>query len=87
MASAISRTTLSFTWPRNLFQLFHPIGGVLASPLSHTETGAASDIFAGGGGSGAGASADARVNSITCGGRLPAVGRVSLSLSPSSAAL
>src|ERR1039457_6720589 len=33
MASAISRTDLSSTLPANSFQLFQPMGGVLARPL------------------------------------------------------
>src|SRR5919197_6455281 len=33
-ASAISRISFSLTLQPNLFQLFQPIGGVLASPLS-----------------------------------------------------
>jgi hypothetical protein len=33
MASAISRTDLSSTLPANLFQLFQPMGGVLAKPF------------------------------------------------------
>ena len=32
IASAASRTTFSFTSQWNLFQLFHPMGGVRASP-------------------------------------------------------
>src|SRR6266576_2845124 len=35
IASAVSRTTFSFSpLHANLFQLFHPMGGVLAKPLS-----------------------------------------------------
>src|SRR5688500_14274011 len=34
MASAISRNRPSLTLQRNLFQLFHPIGGVRARPFS-----------------------------------------------------
>src|SRR5262245_55675784 len=79
MASAISRTILSLTWLRNLFQLFQPIGGVLASPLAFTGAGIASLTGGAGGGKGSGGAADARVSSITWGwpprpppgGRLP----------------
>src|SRR5436305_9105215 len=34
IASAVSRTTFSFTLHANLFQLFQPIGGVSASPFA-----------------------------------------------------
>ena len=54
IASAISRIILSLTWFRNLFQLFHPMGGVLASPLDLTFSGIGSETGAGAGGSGAG---------------------------------
>ena len=37
MASAISRMVLSLICVWNLFQLFHPIGGVLASPFDGTS--------------------------------------------------
>src|SRR5215471_5923414 len=69
MASAISRTILSLTWLRNLFQLFQPIGGVLPKPLDFTAAvGAASVTGAGRGGSGAGDSVDTRDSSSTVGG-------------------
>src|ERR1044071_6636111 len=67
IASAISRIILSLTWLRNLFQLFQPIGGVLACPLYFTGSGMGSDTCAGRGGSGLGASLETRVNSSTCG--------------------
>ncbi len=47
MASAIPRTAASSTRPANLFQLFQPIGGVRASPLSGTLWSAGSGSRAG----------------------------------------
>src|SRR6266550_1985255 len=38
MASAICRIISSLTLHPNLFQLFHPIGGVLANPLSCADS-------------------------------------------------
>ena len=67
MASAISRTILSLTWLRNLFQLFQPIGGVLARPFDFTGSGIGSETGAGRGGSGLGVSVETRLNSTTCG--------------------
>src|ERR1051326_4014720 len=68
MAPAISRTILSLTWLRNLFQLFQPMGGVRASPFDFTASvGAGSVTGAGRGGSGAGDSVDTRASSSTCG--------------------
>src|SRR5258707_15441695 len=67
MASAISRTILSLTWLRNLFQLFHPIGGVLANPFDFTGSGFGSDTAGGRGGRGPGASLVTRSSSNTCG--------------------
>ena len=40
MASAVSRISRSETLQANLFQLFQPMGGVLASPLSRAHAGA-----------------------------------------------
>ena len=48
IASAASRTTRSSTRSAKWFQLFHPIGGVLASPLSGTSTTAGGAIRGGG---------------------------------------
>src|SRR5260370_18976212 len=67
IASAISRTILSLTWLRNLFQLFQPIGGVRASPLARTGSGIASETGAGRAGKGAGASFETRDSSTTWG--------------------
>jgi hypothetical protein len=41
MASVISLINFSLTLQPNLFQLFHPIGGVRASPLSSVRARAA----------------------------------------------
>src|SRR5215472_3864488 len=67
IASAISRTILSLTWLRNLFQLFHPIGGVFARPFDFTACGTGNDTGAGRGGSGAGGSLETRASSSTVG--------------------
>src|SRR5579872_4956875 len=67
MPSAISRTILSLTWLRNLFQLFQPMGGVLARPLERTGSGLGRVTGAGRGGSGAGGSLDTRASSRTWG--------------------
>src|SRR5260370_20239670 len=68
MASAISRTILSLTWLRNLFQLFQPMGGALAWPLYLTAVvGMGRDTGAGRGGSGLGTSVETRANSTTWG--------------------
>src|SRR6202034_3868993 len=48
IASAIWRTAASSTLPANLFQLFHPIGGVLARPLSGRSVRAGNGKGAGG---------------------------------------
>jgi hypothetical protein len=42
IASAVSRISFSETLQPNLFQLFHPIGGVFPSPLSRAAAGIAS---------------------------------------------
>src|SRR5450755_704250 len=68
MASAISRTILSLTWLRNLFQLFQPMGGVLAWPLDLTAVaGMGRDTSAGRGGRAEGTSVEMRANSMTWG--------------------
>src|SRR5215475_12213501 len=67
MASAISRTILSLTWLRNLFQLFQPMGGVCASPLLGTVAGIGNDTSAGCGGNGPGAVEETCASSTTCG--------------------
>src|ERR1035441_6286457 len=68
MASAISRTILSLTWLRNLFQLFQPMGGVLAMPLYLTVVvGMGRDTGAGRGGRALGTSVETRANSMTWG--------------------
>jgi hypothetical protein len=54
-APAISRITLSLTCRWDLFQLFQPMGGVLARPLFFTSFASPSEIL---GGSGLGASAE-----------------------------
>ncbi len=46
MASAADLTTSSFTLHANLFQLFHPIGGVCATPLSEALARIASGALA-----------------------------------------
>src|ERR1041384_222408 len=96
MASAISRTILSLTWLRNLFQLFQPIGGVLARPLDFTAAAGAGRVTgAGRGGRGAGGSVDTRESSSTTGAggaffcaaappRPPNAGSVSFILVPST---
>ena len=48
IASAIPLTEASSTLPPNLFQLFQPMGGVLASPLSGRSLSAGSGSGAGG---------------------------------------
>src|ERR1035437_9617753 len=48
IASAIARTEASSTFPANLFQLFQPMGGVLASPLSGRSARAGNGSGAGG---------------------------------------
>src|SRR6185369_8552297 len=47
IASAIARTSASVTRPANLFQLFQPMAGVRAIPLSRTRCRAGGGIFAG----------------------------------------
>ena len=69
IASAISRTIASVTCPWNLFQLFQPIGGVLARPFDFTGSGIGSLTIAGRAGSGSGFSVETRDSSNTCGGR------------------
>src|ERR1043166_2706069 len=69
MASAISRTIASVTWPWNLFQLFQPMGGVLASPLFFTGAGMSTFTMGARAGSGSGLTVETRINSNTCGGR------------------
>src|SRR6185312_974810 len=48
IASATPRTTSSETLPANLFQLFQPMGGVRASPLSGTSCSAGTGSLGGG---------------------------------------
>src|SRR5262245_19485872 len=101
IASAISRTILSLTWLRNLFQLFQPMGGVLPRPLDFTAVlGAGSVTAAVRGGRAAGGSFDTRASSSTVGAggaflaavpgappRPAGTGSVSFIFSPSIAAV
>src|SRR4051812_15773328 len=69
IASAISRTILSLTSLRKRFQLFHPMGGVFASPFDFTGEGIERETGAGRGGRGSGTAVETRDNSKTSGGR------------------
>src|SRR3954453_13144960 len=72
IASAISRIIGSLTWLRNLFQLFQPIGGVLASPLDlSVSVGIATLVNGPRGARGSGFTVDSRASSTTCGPRPP----------------
>src|SRR5579885_1318045 len=71
MASAISRTILSLTWLRNLFQLFQPMGGVLARPLLFTAAGKGRETGGALGGRGLGTSVETRASSTTWGAPRP----------------
>src|ERR1039457_3971263 len=67
--SAISRTIWSLTRLLKLFQLFQPIGGVLARPLDFTGAGIVKETGAGLGGRGFGTSVETRASWKTGGGR------------------
>src|SRR4051794_5364560 len=72
IASAISRIIGSLTWFRNLFQLFQPIGGVLASPFDlSVSVGIATFVNGPRGARGSGLALDSRAGSTTCGARRP----------------
>ena len=85
IASAIWRTALSSTVLLNLFQLFHPMGGVFASPLYFTAGKSLErEIFGAGI---AGRSVETRVAVSTVGGRSPSFGMVTFNPSPASTAV
>src|ERR1039457_2080136 len=67
--SAIWRTIWSLTRLLKLFQLFQPIGGVLARPLDFTGAGIVKETGAGLGGRGFGTAVEPRASSKTGGGR------------------
>src|ERR1700722_4072232 len=85
IASAIPRTALSSTLRWNLFQLFHPMGGVLANPLYLTGSKSLErEIFGAGI---VGRSVDTRLAVNTVAGRVPSLGIVTFNPSPDSSAV
>ena len=64
IASAVSRTTLSETRRANLFQLFQPMGGVLARPFEGTSAADGKEIFGSGAGMGPGGSVETCLNEV-----------------------
>src|SRR5690242_12534941 len=74
IASAISRTITSLTWLRNLFQLFQPIGGVLARPFDFTVSVGIGSFSRGPRVGRGGKVFDSRANSMICGPPRPPPG-------------